>query len=74
MSDLRDTYSLACPECGQAKALVIHMTQLVRISAFGERPLTEVITATPAIANAPSGHWSGIVGDCQTTVHESARL
>ncbi len=50
------------------------MTQLVRISAFGERPLTEVDYSDTCDCECPFCHWSGIVGDCQTTVHEERAL
>ena len=48
------------------------MTQLVRISAFGERPLTEVDYYDGSDCDCPFCHWRGVVEDCQIKAHEES--
>ena len=63
MSDLKETFGLACPACGQSEALSILITALAHLTASGSEPFGDHEWDDDAFCSCPHcGHQGSVSG------------
>jgi len=67
MSDLRDTFNLACPNCGQAETLEIDISVLAIVTASGSEPHGDHEWSDNSSCHCPDCRHHGTVADFKPT-------
>ena len=71
--NLKDTFGLGCPACGQADELCIMITTLARVTADGSEPEGDHEWEDTSYCDCPECGHAGVVADFDQSISEAER-